>query len=139
MITYIDFYIYIFSNFTISLCSIFPLLPLFLFHLNFYINFLLFHFHPFPLFLPSFPRQKRSILSLSLSNFVSPLVVFLLIQPLIFNTNSSFVIVDLLVTSHLFLFLQNLYKILCTFRNFGIPILHYKFFFFISMVWFDLG
>ena len=81
---FLRFLIYIFLKSTVSLCLTFHLLPPFLFHLNFYINFLLFHFHPSPLFLPSCQRQNRSILSLSLSNFVSLLVDFFF-QSLIFR------------------------------------------------------
>ena len=42
LITSVDYEIYIFLNFTLSLCSTFHLLPLFLFHLNFHTNFYLF-------------------------------------------------------------------------------------------------
>ena len=60
---------YIFLNSIVSLHSTFHLLPPFLFHLNFHINFFLLHFHH----------------SLSFSNFVSLLVdFFLLFQPLFF-------------------------------------------------------
>ena len=122
-----------------SFCSTFHLLPLFLFHLNFYINFLLFHFHPSPLVLPSCPQ-----LSLSLSLSLSPILfliwsIFYYFNHLFFPLIVLFVIVDLIVTSHLFLFLINLYRILCIFRYFSIPILHHKFFFFIPVVRFDMG
>ena len=87
---FLNFLIYISFNSIVSLWSTFHLLPPFLFHLNFYINFLLFHFHSSPLFLPSCPRQKRSILSLSLSPilFLYRWNFFIFIfwfQPLIFR------------------------------------------------------
>ena len=94
---FLNFIIYIFLNSIVSFCSTFHLLPPFLFHLNFYINFLLFHFHPSPLFLPSCPQQNRSILSLSLSPqfcfsiggifffFWFFVFVFFFFQPLIFR------------------------------------------------------
>ena len=99
---FLNFIIYIFLNSIVSFCSTFHLLPPFLFHLNFYINFLLFHFHPSPLFLPSCPQQNRSILSLSLSlslpNFVSLSVEFFFFFGFLFLFFSFF--------NHLFLGFQ---------------------------------
>ena len=70
-----------------------------------------------------FKKVKLS-LSLSLPNFVSLLVNFFYCFNLFFfPLMILFVIVDLIVTSHLFLFLTNLYRLLCIFRYFDIPIL----------------
>ena len=92
----------------------------FTFYLNFHITFLLLPFHISPLFFPSFHGKKKgNTLSLSLS------------QPLFFPTNSFFFIVDLIVMSHLFFFMVNLYKFLCIFRCFGISSPNYNFFLYI--------
>ena len=66
--------------------------PPFLFHFNFHINFLLFHFHPssIPSKLSTTKEVNTLSLSLSLSNFVSLSVDFLLFQPFIFSANGSF-------------------------------------------------
>ena len=75
--------LYIFLNSTISLYSTFYLLQPFFFYLNFHINFLLLPFHLSPI--PSkLSMTKKIILSLSLFDFVSLLVDFLLLQPLFF-------------------------------------------------------
>ena len=135
MIPFIDFFffflIYIFLNSIVLLCSTFHLLPLFLFHLNFHINLFLLHFHLSSLFLPSFSwpkkekkkrkEKKESILSLSLSlsfsNFVSLLVdLFIVSTTFFFLLMVLFVIVNLIVASHL-------YWLLCIFRYFDISIL----------------
>ena len=74
----------------VLLCSSFHLLPLFLIHLNFHINFFLLHFHLPPLFLPSYLRQKGQY-SLSFSNFVFVLVAFfLIVSTIFFSTNGYF-------------------------------------------------
>ena len=82
-------------------------------------KFLLLHFHLSPLFHPSYSLQKRSILSLSLS--LQFCLFWCFFYLFIASTTFSpimvlFVIVDLFVTSHLFLFLANLYQLLCIFR-----------------------
>ena len=81
---------YIFLNSIVSLHSTFHLLPPFLFHLNFHINFFLLHFHH----------------SLSFSNFVSLLVdffFFFLFQPLFFfPTNGSFCYCCIILIIYLF-------------------------------------
>ena len=110
-----------FLNHCLFKFSTFHLLQPFLFHLNFLINFILLYFHLSPLFLPSGSWQKKSILSLSLSlssvlflyfgGFFSYFNHFFLLMML-------FVIIDLIVTSHLFLFLANLYWLLCIFYVF---------------------
>ena len=117
-----------FLNSTVSLYSTFYLLQPFFFYLNFHINFLLLPFH-----LSSIPSKlsttKKFILSLSLILFLfwwifccyNHFFFFLLLMIL-------FVIVDLIVTSHFFLFLENLYWLLCIFICSGIPIRSYTFF-----------
>ena len=74
---------YIFLNSIVSLHSTFHLLPPFLFHLNFHINFFLLHFHH----------------SLSFSNFVSLLVDFFFIV----STTFFFLLMVLFVIAILFL------------------------------------
>ena len=90
----IFFFLYIFLNSTVLLCSIFHLLPLFLIHLNFHINFFLLHFHLPPLFLPSYLQQKGQY-SLSFSNFVFVFVFggfffFNCFKHFFFSTNGYF-------------------------------------------------
>ena len=124
---FFNFLLYIFLNSTISLCSTFYLLQPFFFYLNFHINFLLLPFHLSPI--PSkLSMTKKIILSLSLwfcfsfgGFFVVTTTFFLLLMVL-------FVIVDLTDTSHFFLFLENLYWLLCIFICSSIPIRSYTFF-----------
>ena len=82
--------------------------------------------------LSSTPSKLSTTLSLSFS--LSPILFlfwsnFYCFNPLFFPQIVLFVIVDIIVISIFFLFLINLYKILCIFRYLGIPILHR---------WFDL-
>ena len=129
------FFLYIFLNSTVSLYSTFHLLTSFLFHLNFHINFFLFHFHLSPLFLLSFPLQKGQYsLSLFLPSCFSFDGFFLLFQQLFFLLLMVlFVIVDLIVISHLFFFFG---KFVSTFMH--IQVVWYfnfhKFFFLIPLV-----
>ena len=125
--------LYIFLKSTISLYSTFYLLQPFFFYLNFHINFLLLPFHLSYSF-QVVHEKKGHTLSLSLrfcfsfgGFFVVTTTFFLLLMVL-------FVIVDLTDTSHFFLFLENLYQLLCIFSCFGIPIPSYTFFFFISLI-----
>ena len=78
-----------------------------------------------PLFLPNCSRQKGQY-SLYLS------LQFYLFWWFFFNhffpTNGSFCYCWLIVTSHVFLFLTNLYRLLCIFSYFGIPIPNHNFF-----------
>ena len=103
---------FIFINSSVSLFSSFHLLLLFLFQLDFLINFFYFISTSLPY---SFQvvHCKKGQFSLSLSNFVS-------FDAFFFPTTFSpimvpFVVVDLIVTSHLFLFLANFYRLLCIF------------------------
>ena len=109
---FLNFFLYIFLNSTVSLCSTFHPLPPFLFHFNFHINFFLLHFRLSLLFFSSCPRFQGQY-SLSFSKFFfSSFGVFFFycfnhfFFPLLMVL---FVIVDLIVTSHLFFFLVNLY------------------------------
>ena len=110
---FFNFLLYIFLNSTISLCSTFYLLQPFFFYLNFHINFLLLPFHLSSIS-SKLSKTKKVILSLSLRFcfsfggfffcFVTTTFFFLILMVL-------FVIVDLIVTSHFFLFLENLYRL----------------------------
>ena len=110
---FLNFLLYIFLNSTISLCSTFYLLQPFFFYLNFHINFLLLPFHLSSIS-SKLSKTKKVILSLSLRFcfsfggfffcFVTTTFFFLILMVL-------FVIVDLIVTSHFFLFLENLYRL----------------------------
>ena len=110
---FFNFLLYIFLNSTISLCSTFYLLQPFFFYLNFHINFLLLPFHLSSIS-SKLSTTKKVILSLSLRFcfsfggfffcFVTTTFFFLILMVL-------FVIVDLIVTSHFFLFLENLYRL----------------------------
>ena len=139
MIPFIVFFflIYIFLNSIVLLCSTFNLLPLFLFHLNFHINFFLLHFHLYPLFLPSCLWQKGQYsLSLSFSKFFFSfggifflffLFLYIVSTTCFSPTNGSFCYCWL--NCHI------------TFVNiFGIPIFDLKFFFFspFGFIWFGL-
>ena len=129
---------FIFINFTVLLFWTFHLLPPLLFQLDFLINFFCFISTSLPYSFQVVHCKKVNTLSLShslslslsLSKFVSfDAFFYLLFQPLfppliVF----FFVIVDLIVTLHLFLFLVKLYRPLCIFRYFGIPILDQFFF-----------
>ena len=110
---FFNFLLYIFLNSTISLCSTFYLLQPFFFYLNFHINFLLLPFHLSSIS-SKLSKTKNVILSLSLRFcfsfggfffcFVTTTFFFLILMVL-------FVIIDLIVTSHFFLFLENLYQL----------------------------
>ena len=75
---------YIFLNSIVSLYSTFHLLPPFLFHLNFHINFFLLHFHLSPHSFQVIHDKKVNTLSLSPILFLFWLIFFLLFQPLFF-------------------------------------------------------
>ena len=105
----------------------FHLLPFLLFQLDFFINFFYFISTSFSSILSKLFIKKMSILSLS--KFVSFDAFFLLFQPLFSPVIVLFSIVILIITIHLFLFLENLYQLLCIFRYFGIPIPDLIFFF----------
>ena len=110
---FFNFLLYIFLNSTVSFCSTFYLLQPFFFYLNFHINFLLLPFHLSSIS-SKLSTTKKVILSLSLRFcfsfggfffcFVTTTFFFLILMVL-------FVIVDLIVTSHFFLFLENLYRL----------------------------
>ena len=136
---------FIFINSTVLLFWTFYLLPPLLFQLDFLINFFYFISTSLPYSFQVVHCEKVNMLSLSLSLSLSPskfvsfdAFFYLLFQPLfppliVF----FFVIVDLIVTIHLFLFLVKLYRLLCIFRYFGIPIpnqKNYSFYFFIFLV-----
>ena len=78
-----------------------------------------------PLFLPSCSQQKDQY-SLSLSLQFCLFWWFFFYH--FFPANSSFCYCWLIVTSHMFLFLTNLYRLLCIFSYFGIPIPNHNFF-----------
>ena len=133
---------FIFINFTVLLFWTFHLLPPLLFQLDFLINFFCFISTSLPYSFQVVHCKKVNTLSLShslslsLSKFVSfDAFFYLFFQPLFSPLIVLFVIVDLIVTLHLFLFLVKLYRPLCIFRYFGIPILDQFFFsFFIVLV-----
>ena len=134
---FFNFLLYIFLNSTVSFCSTFYLLQPFFFYLNFHINFLLLPFHLSSIS-SKLSTTKKVILSLSLFDFVSLLVdffffgynhlFFLLLMVL-------FVIVDLIVTSHFFLFLENLYRL---HAYLGVLVIQFPITLFFSLSrWFD--
>ena len=83
---------YIFLNSIVSLHSTFHLLPPFLFHLNFHINFFLLHFHLSPHSFQVIHDKKVNTLSLSPILFLFWLIFFLLFQPPFFLLMVLFVI-----------------------------------------------
>ena len=101
---------------TVSLCSTFHLLPPFLFHLNFHINLFLASLFPIP---SKLSTTKMSILYLFLQFCFSFGGFFFFIVPttFLFLLMVLFVIVDLIVTSHLFIFLVNLYQFISIFMH----------------------
>ena len=102
-----------FLNYRLFKFSTFHLLQPFL-HLDFPINFSLLHFHlsliPSKLFMTKKVNTLSLSLSLSLHNFFFSFGrFFYCFNPFFFRLWCFLVIIDLIVTSHLFLFLINLY------------------------------
>ena len=97
---------YIFLNSIVSLHSTFHLLPPFLFHLNFHINFFLItSLTPLsPIFFQVIHDKKVNTLSLSPILFLFWLIFFffLLFQPLFFSTNGSFCYCCIILIIYLF-------------------------------------
>ena len=124
---------FIFINSIVLLFWTFHLLPPLLFQLYFLINFFYFISTSFPYSFQVVHYEKVNTLSFSPNLFLLMQFLFLF-QPLFSPLIVLFVIVDLIVTSHLFLFLKKLYRLLCIFRYFGIPIpnqKNYSFFIFL--------
>ena len=113
---FLNIFLYIFLNSTVSICSTFHLLPPFLFHLNFHINLFLASLFPIP---SKLSTTKMSILYLFLQFCFSFGGFFFIIVPttFLFLLLVLFVIVDLIVTSHLFIFLVNLYQFISIFMH----------------------
>ena len=113
---FLNIFLYIFLNSTVSICSTFHLLPPFLFHLNFHINLFLGSLFPIP---SKLSMTKMSILYLFLQFCFSFGGFFFIIVPttFLFLLMVLFVIVDLIVTSHLFIFLVNLYQFISIFMH----------------------
>ena len=108
---FLNIFLYIFLNSTVSICSTFHLLPPFLFHFNFHINLFLASLFPIP---SKLSTTKMSVLYLFLQFCFSFGGFFFFIVPttFLFLLMVLFVIVDLIVTSHLLIFLVNSYKFL---------------------------
>ena len=80
---FLNIFLYIFLNSTVSICSTFHLLPPFLFHLNFHINLFLASLFPIP---SKLSTTKMSVLYLFLQFcFSFGGFFFLLFQPLFFS------------------------------------------------------
>ena len=133
-----SFIFYIFLNSTISFCSTFHLLPIFLFHLNFHIKFLIINFISTSLSY-SFKvvhNKKGQYSILSLSNFVYLLVDFLIVPTTFFFTNGSFYYCWFNFPVTFVSLFDYLYRLLCIFSYFGMITSSFSLSHWFDLVWF---